>query len=873
MRKMKGRYLLIIVLSALAIITAAVLLAIFAGREANKDGVSRYEWAKILSEEFSLEANAKERYFSDVKPSSEYDPYVQAIGQWKIVEEKKFEGDKPVDAGYAAVTLLKAIGINKVKVYLEKTGDLDEDALLKLAFDEGLLDDENDDRKLTRAECDDLLEKARDFQYKADTKQGYEHVVYKEGVVDLTDRLVLKEGENSVSVENENLNEGDIILLRNEWGGQTWKRITGMNADKTANLTDVDPAQVLEEAQVADVRDITFEDFLKGGDWDSIEYDVFEPAATNRTYEMAPLKYKAGEAGFNNFDISVTVAPDHLKISTYCKDLKIRANKQIPMRSEVLSKDTTLKLHIDELKMKYQADYETGDLHYLDVALSERSTVSGDVKLGGVSKKFRILEPQPVAAIGPFTLSLGLYITVNAKGQISLSVDIPANFGFLYEKNKGVRSDGAGIKIENFKITAEVSGELWGVVELVPGLGPGSIIDIEGAGGASISAKAIPRAGANDIILCSEVELTAPMFKIMVGDDDDEAKLVKTVTSLLGILDEGSKFEIMILDKDKAPIHDTFHFEMKRDLTIEGVDKCTYEGLSLDLGEDNPTENLGREINNRYGAEQYLQNYSGFQFEVAEMKNGYMEESSWKDEGEYYEVRGYIRSPNVLITAGKANGSDGEDELAGQTVEIYGHTLKLGEAEEVGYNKSFLNGFEGIKSTGSRKAIPVLSIDGKNTWESEEYYFLYGPFAEPERPHYYDRYVNKQTRDVPIDSCFWALCIGDGDYYDAPGLPFDEKLDCAWYAAGLDLNGISDRIQTIRIAKDAVFAIPASDMETERLIPFADVYTGKNSYSDVSEFYDYFSENEYGWHPIARAKISIADDGMVNEIVPMVVND
>lgn len=883
-----------IILAIILVIVLAGIILFILGKKDADDYTNRYEWAKLLTQAYNLNSHdTEEQFYSDVDNGSEYYIYVQAIGHWDIVNDTQFAGNKAVTGEYTALTAMKAIGKYKIKIYLEQKEELTDNEYLELAVREGIISKENINKKLKIDECEELLARSLGFMDKVNQKSGYSVVEYQDGVVDLIeDKTLSFLDEEYLLMENveKNLKEGDVFVFKDSFGQIIGRKVTKLNSDETYSLTEVGISDVYKTLEVADNTTITFEDVLNGGDWDSIEYDVYEPMSTKKIdYEVVPLAWTDKEISFNEFTISVAAESDGIKIEAVCPDLHIKASKTIKYKKEEFrivdpeelsgnddelpDASTKLEVKISNANLRYQMSRSGLKVNYLDVAANIDDTCTITLLQLSNSENYQdipIMEATPIFSNGAVSLKLKMYIHIDASGKAEIRCDLPVDIGMQYEKDNGFRATGKGCEMKNPGVVAKGEIEAFFVPELLPCVGGLAIIDIEPEIGMHAHAEMDVRTNSN-VLVCSEVNLAAPLLKVAIGQDNKELHMADIIID--AFFDNGD-LEFVILDENNAPFKGTKHYELMNDNTINLVEKCTYESKSI-MPNDNESKALFEELM-KYKDERKMLRFGGYCFQSANMENGYMADSSWTDKGDHYEVDGYMYSPVIIIPAGNnRNGDDGSSEFVGKTITIYGHELSLWDYAIPTRAKSIINGYEKTYIQKDKaKAIPVKSFDGEAYNPDDTMYFLYGPFDEPWEPHYYERYYNLDTTvNEASNHYFWILCEGEEGFYEDEGDTFDLQLDCAWYGAYVSIPNVSDQKRTFYIKKDSVLAITESDMGEEQLISMEDVYSGKNTYKNVSDFYDFFKDNGNGWSPFARARFSLDGDGHVFTVVPSPLND
>lgn len=94
----------------------------FVKRSLGKDenAVPRYEWLEMLGEQIGINGYTNDSpYFCDVHSENPYYPYIQSAVEWNVIDvATDFEGDDYASGKFIALTAMRAIGENKLKIFL-----------------------------------------------------------------------------------------------------------------------------------------------------------------------------------------------------------------------------------------------------------------------------------------------------------------------------------------------------------------------------------------------------------------------------------------------------------------------------------------------------------------------------------------------------------------------------------------------------------------------------------------------------------------------------------------------------------------------------------------------------------------------------------
>ncbi len=857
------------------------------------DVVTRYEWIEQVSRTFGLEADADDpAFFSDVDNSSEYYEYVQGAAHWGVISGDSFDGGRAVTGEYAALTVLKAIGEYKIKIYMEADDILSDKEYLKLAVDTELIDDTQKKKDLSEAECDSILNRAKELSESELWKDDYAKIEWQDGVCvyDSADTLKFENAEYNILLSGDrDYKEGDVIVFPNDLGAKLVRKVECVNPDGSYTLTETEVDEACKSAVISDSCELRFEDFegyyndYEGNMESQIDQTSFKE---DISYFPVPTKYFQHDSQGYKFEIS-NVDGEMLEIKIHDNSNNDESTIKVPMPEDLKEEEGigfTASVDVDEIAIRGQIDYFGTRVHYMDIDTYVHTAINGEMQIFGVegdeiisettgTNKKDIKIPLGNATLvfesGVFSVKVKTYIVFEASGKIGFEVEVPAEYELIYEKGKGFRKTHTVTSLEP-AIVLEAEANVALRPELIPGLFCLDIIDIDAEIGASAEGKITLRAD-NDLLMCCDAKVAAPTFALGVGLDDSGDFMILKNDLMEELIDISYKWEI--LNADNAPIQLESHWEWR--ISDKGgfkrVDECTYDP-NEQVGDENRDAVIDDGVYTKL--KQIMKDYNypfrdTYMLQLDRDYEGYGTEVAWKDCGDYYEVEGYLSLANAFVAAGNQHDKDdGGSELSNTTINLCGHVLETGDLEALNRNKSVLDGLEIIESDG--KAVLVNKIDGEAGWDV---CFLYGPSEDVLVPHYYERYYDLDwaVEEVP-NQYYYELC--DAFYEDIEGnLP---DITGAWFTHMLDIPTVSEQKMTVRIRKDAVMAITldADNPEDAYMSTVQDFYENKTDYpSGKWGFYEWYAPNEYGWSSMLRARITFDEKGMIKEVVPMVLND
>lgn len=490
-------------------------------------GISRYEWIKMLCENYSLKAYKESSpYFQDVDNTSEYFPYVQAAVESGILASKgTFNGEAAVTGKYAAVTTCKAIGQSAFVIYTGDETEWTNDKYVQIAVELGMIDSGKVNSTLNEEECSNLIQTAIYIDNNELWLDDYVDVEYKKGTYEIDDSMItaLSDDGNEISLSEGNYKVGDSLVFHNQQGLVVVRTVVAVKDDNYV-LEDAQLDNVLEKYYVSDIKEITLDDIYSSGGWTvgnkGATESFFLPDDDIQMMEtfFLPESYETDINGDDNAFTITLSGTDNGELEIALEDNKNPVIKKTLGGFDV-EPDLEMSIAMKNLKLKYRYDYWGAESK---VTVDCDSTVKGEASIEKDLVNIPLWEPIPEISLGRDTVSasLGLYFTVNAKGEISFTFDMPISAGVQRTvtiitpvmqlrgiANPTLYMEGEVFVGLEFKIDVTILGEEGCGVDAYLRAG----IKAEGSRTIRVPDEE------NNIIGCFEVKVTAPYYKIHGG--------------------------------------------------------------------------------------------------------------------------------------------------------------------------------------------------------------------------------------------------------------------------------------------------------------------------------------------------------------------
>lgn len=598
-------FLVLIIIGA--IIGICLLGSVDDGVKTSKNGdITRFEWMEMLCKKVEItEFKNEEPYFNDVKDDSEYFSYIQSAVEWEMLEySSEFNGESLVSGRFIALTAMKSIGQEKVKIYIDSEKEVSNDTYIRLAIDNNLIDKEQFSKVFTKEECQQVLETLESLCFGEFWKDDYSKVKYKDNVIELSSDDILHSDSNGLEItvkQNlaDNLKVNSIIVFeQSNTKIKTARKINSISSGGVLKLSEVELEDVVETLVTSDVSELTFEDIINYYGLTNSETTVSNMSYQSTRQNIIRTSVYSAESESKGFKISLSTEAEGNENKLIIKVINNDSNEayQLPIEYKFKNdREFNAEIDIDKINIGAQAEYSFLEgVKYAEVALDVHSTFTS--KLAGLEeeKKFLLCETPVSLGNGLIGVDIQLYLVLSVEGDISFQIELPARASVHYEKNKGFRNFEHEISAEKpiIEVNCEASAKLRFEPILVI-LDCINVLDAEADLGVTTSANITTHPSQ----LCADVNISFPIITISVCADED-------ANSIIGILGLSAEWEI--ISSDNAPFKYGLHFEQLSNGTTQFVDECTYkedntEGSDVENEETIPEESSEtNELSNTY---------------------------------------------------------------------------------------------------------------------------------------------------------------------------------------------------------------------------------------------------------------------------------
>ncbi len=570
------------------------------------EGITRYEWVRMLTERFEINEYQDETpYFKDVASESKYFAFVQAAYEWGIIDNKSsFKGDKVADGEFIALTAMKAVGKYKIQIYLGMADEPNDKDYLDLALQKGLITEKQLRSGISMEESAAVLDKAEEMYLSTLWRDDYVEYTYQDGVKELQEGTVLSVNEDvsEIMAEGEavqSLSTGEIIIFTHPVTGEKLaKEIAAVEDDGTLQLADASLDRIFETLMLSDITSVTADDIMRGMHDDGGQ-NVIQTSFPEGEYTAMPVFNIEKAAHNKGFSVSVEAGEEGITVTSHNNDTNEEATLSI---NDTLGEGNTISatLDISRIDIGLEAYGSLGGLEYLNVQVESDINCKSEIELSR-EKKIPLFEGMiPIAGIAQAKIQFSIVFSVD--GAISLEADIPAQFAADYARGAGVRVNAAAEM--NPLITANCTTEV--KINMAPGIAilGYDVLGLEADVGVQADAQVITRRNSN-IRYCAALSVSAPIVSANVN-------LHEAIKKAIEAMEWNPTLEWDIITKENAPFYKEIHYEEYKNGTGTLVDQCTYE-----------------EINETEAATVPFQIYAFFDTEFV-------------DEGDYYSVTGKI---------------------------------------------------------------------------------------------------------------------------------------------------------------------------------------------------------------------------------------
>lgn len=584
-----------------------------------KDGdITRYEWMEMLCEQEGItEYENIESYYPDVVAGNVYYSYIQSAVEWEVLNASgAFEGDLPASGKFIALTAMKTIGQEKIRLYLKDDKDITEKVYLELAEDNGLVEEEQFTRGFSKEECEQVLAVLKDLQFGKFWKDDYADIVYRDGVVELSSRDVVKSNADGSEIlvtkqVADSLEVGNRIVFEQKSTGLKMAReVREINSDGTLLLDPAELDEVAETLVVSDIAELTFNDIvnyygLKETDigknnlnnWQASENfvntKVFSMQKNSKGFKISlstddEERLDDEETGQKESDENEADQKDtdekeaenkekqgEMKnLSVAVTDNETGTSYTLPIDVRIKSKnDYSAEIDIDKICVGAQVNYSRG-VQYADAAVDVHAAFSGEIQAEEEKKIPLFKTPVPLGN-GLIGVEVQINVILSIDGSISFETEFPVQAAVCYEKGKGLRNLKQEASVENPRIEANCDVSAFLRIEpVLVVLDCCRVLDVEADTGITASANVVSHP---DSQICADISASFPVITISVCADDEDDTLIGS----LGLFAEWE-----IITSEHAPFQPGMHYEYLADNTSQFVDKCTYNEDGAKTKED-----------------------------------------------------------------------------------------------------------------------------------------------------------------------------------------------------------------------------------------------------------------------------------------------
>ena len=596
MAKNKKKIITLIISLSVLLIIGAVILGIFLFRtesdkvKSSKDGdITRFEWMEMLCKKTGMtDYKNKEPYYKDVQDNSKYYPFIQSAVEWKILEtSSEFDGESLASGRFIALTAMKSIGEEKIKIYADNDNKVSDNTYIRLAIDNNLIDEDQLSKGFSKEECQQILKAFDSIYFGVFWKDDYTNVKYKDNVIELPSDVILHSDDKGleITVKQEaadRLNVNSIIVFeQSNTKLKIARKVNSIESGGVLKLSEAEVNEVIESMVASDITELTFDDIINY--YGLTENDT---AISNMSYQptgqnnIRPVGFSK-KIESKGFKISLSTSTNDEEENSTKKnmlEIKVASNDtgvayQLPINYE-LEKDRKVnaEIDIDKINIGAQAEYNWLEgVKYAEVALDSHTTFTSKLENFKEEKKILLCKTPVPLGNGIIGVDIQFFLVLSVEGDISFKIELPAQTTVRYEKDKGLRNFEHEISAENPRVEAncEAGAKLRFEPALVL-LNCLNVIDTEADLGVTASAKATIHPTQE----CADVSISFPVITISVCGDED-------AHSVIGELGLSAEWEI--ITAENAPIKFGLHFEHLKNGKTQFVEKCTYT-------EEKPTE-------------------------------------------------------------------------------------------------------------------------------------------------------------------------------------------------------------------------------------------------------------------------------------------
>ncbi len=557
---------IIIGISAAGIVIAAIIVGIVIGNlskkknnddinvtckaEITKDGdITCYEWLKKLCEKTAIDA----------------DDYRKAAKEYGyITDNDEFNNDDIASGEFIALSAMRAMGENKMQIYLGTDEDITDRTNRELALDKELISEDSLNKGFSDEEAEKVLDKFDDLYYGEFWPNNIENIIYNDNVKQLKyfDIKDYKEDENTIQLDTDavkDLKKGDTLVFDYN-GMKVSKKIKEVGVNGIFSLESPVMEDVFDTLTISDSTSLTLDDIIN-------YYGLNNVDTSSRKNTTVMTANVSGNIKSNGFKIGVSKNNDN-ELEVELEDNNTGASYKLPVKHKLKNNcdNFSVQWDVKNIGVGAQVKYNLKDgLKYASVGVDIDSEISSSIE-GELSEGILLCQtPKPIgnAAV---SVNVALYIVPDVDGKLTLKVEVPFHSGISYEKGKGTKTT-MGLK-SSMQTSIEAEGSMGLYFRTAPMLVTMKTIPLVDAELDMGAVAKGTRTGRNNGQICSDVSIQFPIFKISTGSDDVKFNNKKSLFSEIGISIEKSF--------DKFAKTASTHYEQLPDGTKQFVKECTY---------------------------------------------------------------------------------------------------------------------------------------------------------------------------------------------------------------------------------------------------------------------------------------------------------
>ncbi len=557
---------IIIGISAAGIVIAAIIVGIVIGNlskkknnddinvtckaEITKDGdITCYEWLKKLCEKTAIDA----------------DDYRKAAKEYGyITDNDEFNNDDIASGEFIALSAMRAMGENKMQIYLGTDEDITDRTNRELALDKELISEDSLNKGFSDEEAEKVLDKFDDLYYGEFWPNNIENIIYNDNVKQLKyfDIKDYKEDENTIQLDTDavkDLKKGDTLVFDYN-GMKVSKKIKEVGVNGIFSLENPVMEDVFDTLTISDSTSLTLDDIIN-------YYGLNNVDTSSRKNTTVMTANVSGNIKSNGFKIGVSKNNDN-ELEVELEDNNTGASYKLPVKHKLKNNcdNFSVQWDVKNIGVGAQVKYNLKDgLKYASVGVDIDSEISSSIE-GELSEGILLCQtPKPIgnAAV---SVNVALYIVPDVDGKLTLKVEVPFHSGISYEKGKGTKTT-MGLK-SSMQTSIEAEGSMGLYFRTAPMLVTMKTIPLVDAELDMGAVAKGTRTGRNNGQICSDVSIQFPIFKISTGSDDVKFNNKKSLLSEIGISIEKSF--------DKFAKTASTHYEQLPDGTKQFVKECTY---------------------------------------------------------------------------------------------------------------------------------------------------------------------------------------------------------------------------------------------------------------------------------------------------------